>query len=192
MQNFIATERELPSMRWDLWISIGLGGFVSMAILVAGAANPVQELETAQDIAKGLTRVFGPFGTYLMGFGLLAAGLTSSITAPLAAGLVICGILGWNQNIQSTSMRVSMGTILLLGILFSSFGIKPVTLITLAQLTNGILLPLISGWLIWMSSKKNLLGVHALGFKGVLFGIFIWGITLALGIKSFGAAVGWF
>ena len=186
------TERELPSMRWDLWISIGLGGFVSMAILVAGAANPVQELETAQDIAKGLTRVFGPFGTYLMGFGLLAAGLTSSLTAPLAAGLVICGILGWNQNIQSTSMRVSMGTILLLGILFSSFGIKPVTLITLAQLTNGILLPLISGWLIWMSSKKNLLGVHALGFKGVLFGIFIWGITLALGIKSFGAAVGWF
>jgi Mn2+/Fe2+ NRAMP family transporter len=185
-------EEELPSMRRDLWISIVLGGIVSMAILVAGVANPVQELETAQDIAKGLTGVFGAFGTYLMGFGLLAAGLTSSLTAPLAAGLVICGILGWNQNIQSTSMRASMGTILFLGILFSSFGIKPVTLITLAQLANGILLPLISGWLLWLSTKKDLLGAHALGFKGILFGIFIWAITLVLGIKSFGAAVGWF
>lgn len=185
-------EEELPTMRRDLWISIVLGGMVSMAILIAGAANPVQELETAQDIAKGLTGVFGAFGTYLMGFGLLAAGLTSSLTAPLAAGLVICGIFGWNQNIQSTSMRVSMGTILFLGILFSSFGIKPVTLITLAQLANGILLPLISGWLLWTSTKKELLGAHALRPQGILFGIFIWGITLLLGIKSFGAAVGWF
>jgi NRAMP (natural resistance-associated macrophage protein)-like metal ion transporter len=183
---------ELPSMKRDLWISIVLGGIVSMAILVAGVANPVQELETAQDIAKGLTGIFGNFGTYLMGFGLMAAGLTSSLTAPLAAGLVICGIFGWNQNIQSTSMRMSMGTILFLGILFSSFGIKPVTLITLAQLANGILLPLISGWLLWMSTKKDLLGAHALSPQGILFGIFIWGITLVLGIKSFGAAVGWF
>lgn len=185
-------EEDLPSMRRDLWISIVLGGIVSMAILVAGAANPVEKLETAQDIAKGLTGVFGAFGTYLMGFGLLAAGLTSSLTAPLAAGLVICGILGWNQNIQSPSMRLSMGTILFLGILFSSFGIKPVTLITLAQLANGILLPLISGWLLWMSTKKELLGAHALGPQGITLGIFIWGITLVLGIKSFGAAVGWF
>jgi len=186
------TAEELPSMRRDLWISIVLGGLVSGAILVAGVANPSSNLETAQDIARGLTGVFGVFGTYLMGFGLMAAGLTSSLTAPLAAGLVICGILGWNQSIQSTPMRVSMGTILLLGILFSSFGIKPVTLITLAQLANGILLPLISGWLLWLSSSKQLLGSHALGLKGILFGSFIWLITLILGIKSFGAALGWF
>lgn len=186
------TAAELPSMRRDLWISIVLGGLVSGAILVAGVANPSSNLETAQDIARGLTGVFGVFGTYLMGFGLMAAGLTSSLTAPLAAGLVICGILGWNQNIQSTSMRASMGAILLLGILFSSFGIKPVTLITLAQLANGILLPLISGWLLWMSSSKKLLGSHALGSKGIIFGSLIWIITLILGIKSFGAALGWF
>lgn len=186
------TAAELPSMRRDLWISIVLGGLVSGAILVAGVANPSSNLETAQDIARGLTGVFGVFGTYLMGFGLMAAGLTSSLTAPLAAGLVICGILGWNQNIQSTSMRTSMGAILILGILFSSFGIKPVTLITLAQLANGILLPLISGWLLWISRSKKLLGSHALGSKGIIFGSFIWVITLILGIKSFGAALGWF
>ena len=186
------TAAELPYMRRDLWISIVLGGLVSGAILVAGVANPSSSLETAQDIARGLTGVFGVFGTYFMGFGLMAAGLTSSLTAPLAAGLVICGILGLSQNIQSAPMRASMGAILLLGILFSSFGIKPVTLITLAQLANGILLPLISGWLLWLSSSKKLLGSHALGSKGILFGAFIWIITLILGIKSFGAALGLF
>ena len=185
-------KEDLPLMKRDIWVSIILGGIVSMAILVAGAANPVDQLETAQDIAKGLTGIFGVFGTYLMGFGLLAAGLTSSLTAPLAGGLVICGILGWNQNIQGTSMRASMGIILILGMVFSSFGIKPVTLITLAQLANGILLPLISGWLIWISTKKDLLSSHALGVKGITFGGIIWIITLLLGIKSFGAVFGWF
>jgi len=163
-----------------------------MTILVAGVANPANHLETAQDIAKGLTGVFGIFGTYLMGFGLLAAGMTSALTAPLAGGLVICGILGWNQQIQSLPMRFSMGTILLLGIIFSSLGIKPVTLITLAQLANGVLLPLISGWLVWICTKKEILGAHALGTKGVIFGGLIWVITLLLGIKSLGAVFGWF
>ena len=185
-------KEDLPLMKRDIWVSIILGGIVSMAILVAGAANPVGQLETAQDIAKGLSGVFGVFGTYLMGFGLLSAGLTSSLTAPLAGGLVICGILGWNQNIQGTSMRASMGIILILGVVFSSFGIKPVTLITLAQLANGILLPLISGWIIWISTKKDLLGTHALAVKGITFGGIIWIITLLLGIKSFGAVFGWF
>lgn len=184
-------KEDLPLMKRDIWVSIVLGGIVSMGILVVGAANPLEHLETAQDIARGLTGIFGVFGTYLMGFGLLAAGLTSSLTAPLAGGLVICGILGWNQSIQSPSMRASMGIILLLGIVFSSFGIKPVTLITLAQLANGILLPVISGWLLWISTKKDLLGAHALGPKGITFGLVIWIITVLLGIKSFNAVFGW-
>lgn len=187
-----ATEKDLPVIKRDIWISVLLGGVVSMAILVAGVANPASNLETAQDIAKGLTGVFGIFGTYLMGFGLLAAGMTSALTAPLAGGLVICGILGWNQQMQSLPMRFSMGIILLLGIIFSSLGIKPVTLITLAQLANGVLLPLISGWLVWICTKKEILGAHALGTKGVIFGGLIWVITLLLGIKSLGAVFGWF
>jgi hypothetical protein len=43
-----------------------------------------------------------------------------------------------------------------------------------------------------LSSSKTLLGSHALGLKGILLGSFIWLITLILGIKSFGAALGWF
>ena len=183
---------DLPKMTRDISISVILGGIVSMAILVVGVANPSENMETAQDIARGLTGVFGAFGTYLMGFGLLAAGLTSSLTAPLAGGLVICGILGWSQDIRSKPMRASMGGILLLGIIFSSFGIKPVTLITLAQLANGVLLPVISAWLIWAASQKSLLGSHALSTKAIVFGIIIWLITLILGLKSVGAVMGWF
>lgn len=182
----------LPGMRNDISVAVILGGLVSMGILVVGVANPSSQLESAQDIAKGLTGVFGESGTYLMGFGLMAAGMTSAITAPLAGGLVICGIMGWSQDIKSNSMRASMGTILLLGLIFSSFGIRPVNLITLAQLANGILLPVISGWLIWAGSQSSILGKYRNSALATAFGILIWLITLALGLKSIGTVMGWF
>jgi manganese transport protein len=187
------TQRDgLDSMKKDIWVSVILGGLVSMAIVVVGVANPSENLQSARDIAGGLTGIFGISGTYLMGFGLLSAGLTSALTAPFAGGLVICGILGLSQDIQSKSMRISMGGILVLGVLFSSLGIKPVTLITLAQLANGVLLPVMSAWLIWAGSQKNLLGSYALKKWGLICGVLIWVITLLLGVKSIGGVVGWF
>ncbi|MDX5339672.1 MAG: Nramp family divalent metal transporter [Cyclobacteriaceae bacterium] len=182
----------LPKMRMDISVAVILGGLVSMGILVVGVANPVPELQNAQDIAKGLSDVFGVFGAYLMGFGLMAAGMTSAITAPLAGGLVICGILGWNQEVKSSQMRLSMGIILVLGILFSSFGIRPVSLITLAQIANGILLPVISGWLIWAGTRSAYLGKFKSSRISNLLGLMIWLITLGLGIKSIGTVMGWF
>jgi manganese transport protein len=185
-------QTDLPMMRRDIAVSVILGGVVSMAILIVGAANTSTEITSAIDVSKGLESVFGSFAGYMMGFGLLAAGLTSSITAPLAAGFVVCGIMGWDQEIKSKSMRISMGVIVGLGLLFSSFGIKPIQLITLAQLANGILLPVISGWIIWIATQSAVLGKYkntplATGIAG-----FIWLITLVLGLKTVGTVFGLF
>jgi len=185
-------ESDLPLMRRDIVVSVVLGGIVSMAILVVGAANTSTEITSAIDVSKGLESVFGSFAGYMMGFGLLAAGMTSSLTAPLAAGFVVCGIMGWDQEIKSKPMRISMGIIVGLGLLFSSFGIKPVQLITLAQLANGILLPVISGWIIWIASQSSVLGKFKnTPIKTAIAG-FIWLITLTLGLKSIGTVFGLF
>jgi manganese transport protein len=179
----------IPWMRKDIAISIILGGLVSMAILLVGAANTSSEITNAVDVSKGLEPIFGSYAKYLMGFGLLAAGLTSSITAPLAAALVICGVLNWSQEIQSRSMRITMAVIVGLGILFSSLGIKPIELITLAQLANGILLPLISGWIIYIAAQSSVLGEFKNRPSRTFFAGLIWLITLLLGLKSIWAAL---
>ncbi|GAA0881383.1 Nramp family divalent metal transporter [Algoriphagus jejuensis] len=185
-------ESDLPLMRRDIAVSVILGGVVSMAILIVGAANTSTEITSAIDVSKGLETVFGKFAGYMMGFGLLAAGMTSSITAPLAAGLVVCGILGWDTDIKSKPMRLSMGAIVGLGMTFSFFGIKPIQLITLAQLANGVLLPIISGWIIWIAAQHSILGKHRNTALATGIAILIWLITLVLGIKSVGSVFGWF
>ncbi|MEN2283912.1 Nramp family divalent metal transporter [Algoriphagus sp. SE2] len=177
-------------MRKDIGISVILGGIVSMAILMVGAANTSSEVNNAIDVSKGLEPYFGSLAKYLMGIGFLAAGLTSSLTAPLAAGLVVCGIAGWSQDLKSTSMRRSMSVVLLLGLIFASFGIKPVQLITLSQLANGILLPLISGWIIWIGAQKSIMGDLKSSLRANILYLAIWLITLVLGLKSIGAVFG--
>lgn len=185
-------ESDLPFMRQDISVSVILGGIVSMGILVVGAANTSTEITSAVDVSKGLESVFGSFAGYMMGFGLLAAGMTSALTAPLAAGYVVCGILGWSTEIKGTPMRITMGIIVLLGLLFASLGIKPVQLITLAQLANGILLPLISGWLIWIATQHSVLGKYKNTSLATGIASVIWLITLILGVKSIGTVFGWF
>lgn len=185
-------ESDILLMRRDIVVSVVLGGIVSMAILIVGAANTSDEITSAIDVSRGLETVFGSFAGYMMGFGLLAAGMTSALTAPLAAGFVICGIMGWDQDIKSKSMRISMGMIVGLGLLFSSFGIKPVQLITLAQLANGILLPVISGWIIWIATQQAVLGENKNSAQATFLAVLIWLVTLVLGVKSVGTVFGWF
>ncbi len=177
-------------MRKDIGLSVILGGLVSMAILMVGAANTSSEVSNAIDVSKGLEPIFGAIAKYLMGIGFLAAGLTSSLTAPLAAGLVVCGIAGWSQDLKSSPMRRSIGVVLVLGLVFASFGIKPVQLITLAQLANGILLPLISGWIIWIGAQKSIMGDLKSSLRANILYVAIWIITLILGLKSIGAVFG--
>ena len=185
-------ETDLPLMRCDISTSVTLGGGISMAILIVGAANMGTEINSAADVSKGLEPIFGNFAKYMMGFGLLSAGLTSALTAPLAAGLDVCGILGWDNNIKSKPMRYTMGAIVALGLAFSSLDIKPIQLITLAQLTNGMLLPLVSGWIIWIAADHAVLGKHKNTWLATVIAFLIWLITLVLGVKSVGTVFGLF
>ena len=88
-------------------------------------------------------------------------------------------------------MRISIVCILGLGLVFSSLGIRPVQLITFAQLANGILLPLLSAYILWLVNKKSVMrGYENTIFSNILC-FAIWLTTLVLGIMSIGKVIGW-
>jgi manganese transport protein len=172
---------DLPYIRTDILVSVILGGLVSLAIVITAAGTEATNVENAADLARGLALLLGNWGTGFIGFGLFAAGLTSAITAPMAGGLVLTGAFGLSTKMDGLPMRLSMGLILGLGLLFSSLGIKPVELITIAQLTNGMLLPLLSGYILWLVNKKELMKSAVNTPWANFFAFLIWIITLILG-----------
>ncbi len=175
---------DLQRAKKDTIISIILGGIVSMAIIISATAIQSSEVTNAADLAKSLAPLFGDFSTYFIAIGLFAAGITSAITAPLAAAYVAKGCLGWDGSLKSVKFRAVWMIILILGVMFSSLGISPIEIIKFAQVTNGILLPVIAGFLLWIMNKKSLLGEFKNTKLQNIVGVIIVMFTVFLGLKS--------
>ncbi len=175
---------DLKHARKDTIVAVVLGGIVSMCIIISAAAAQSTEVNNAADLAKGLEPLFGSFSKYFLAIGLFAAGITSAITAPLAAAFVATGCLGWSTKMTSKRFRAVWMLILVLGVLSSSSGIKSIEIIKFAQVANGILLPVIAGFLIWIMNKHSVLGDYKNSLKQNIISIIILAITIFLGAKS--------
>lgn len=175
---------DLPLAKKDTIVSITLGGLVSMAIIISAAAIPTKNIQNATDLAQSFVPLYGEFAKYFLALGLFAAGITSAITAPLAAAYVAKGCLGWTEGLQSKKFRAVWIFILLVGVVFSSIGINPVEIIKFAQVANGILLPIIAAILLWIMNKKDVLGKFANTNLQNVMGFIILAITFFLGLKS--------
>lgn len=174
----------LPWAKKELIVAIALGGIVSMAILICAASTGLTTVNSATDLAESLTPLFGDFATVIMNTGLIAAGITSAITAPLAAAYVAKGCFGWTGSLKTRKFRSVWMTILILGIVLSSLGIKPIEIIHFAQIANGILLPVIAVSLLWLVNKKALLGSHSNTLWQNIIGGCIVILSIVLGVKA--------
>jgi len=175
---------KLPMARKDLSVAIILGGVVSMAIVICAATPNLLNVSSAADLAIGLEPLFGQYATWFIAIGLLSAGITSAITAPLAAAYVAKGCFGWKNGMKSVKFRSVWMGILLLGIFFSSLKLNPVEIIQFAQVANGLLLPIIAIFLFWIVNRKNVMGIYKNSLIQNIFGIIIISVAIFLGAKS--------
>jgi Mn2+/Fe2+ NRAMP family transporter len=178
------SKNDLKYARKDTVIAVILGGIVSMCIIISAAAVQTSDVNNAADLAKGLEPLFGSFSKYFLAIGLFAAGITSAITAPLAAAFVATGCLGWSTKMTSKRFKGVWMFILILGVLSSSSGIKSIEIIKFAQVANGILLPVIAGFLIWIMNKHSVLGEYKNTMRQNVISIIILAIAIFLGVKS--------
>lgn len=177
---------DLAKAQKDTKISIILGGIISMSIIVSAAAIQGTEVKNTSHLAIGLTPLFGIYAKYFLAIGLFAAGITSAITAPLAAAYVAQGCFDWKKDLKSGKFRSVWMSILGLGVIFSSTGIKPIEVIKFAQVANGILLPITAGFLLWIMNRPKVLGDYKNSKWQNILGWGIVTITFILGIKSIG------
>lgn len=171
---------DLKLARKDTFIAVVIGGLVSMCIVISAASINSATITNASDLAKGLEPLFGSSAKYVLSIGLFAAGITSAITAPLAAAYVATGCLGWNSHLKAKKFRLIWILVLIVGVICSSLNIKSITIIKFSQIANGILLPIIVGFLISVMNSKEILGKQRNRLWQNLLGFIILGITILL------------
>ena len=143
----------IKSMRIDTAIAVSLGILVSISIIIT-TANIADSLASVNNLGVALEPVLGKFSSYLMGIGFVSAGLTSAITAPLAAAFVINKLFKLNYSTTSFAFKRLSYAILTIGGVIAAFDFNPVEVIKSAQVANAIILPLIVFIIIWISQSK--------------------------------------
>ncbi len=176
----------LRNARLDLVVAIGLGGVVSMSIVVTAAAASAggANIDSAAGMATQLSPLLGRWATIVFALGLFAAGMTSSITAPMAAAWAVAGAMGWPSDLRDTRLRAVWATVIAIGVLVALSGVQPLPAILAAQAANGLLLPIIAGFLLYVMNDRDLLGAAANGLRANVAGALIVLITLALGGRA--------
>lgn len=167
----------------DSNLALGMALFVNVAILVLAAAAfhrpgqpPVSELQDAYRLLSPLLGTTAA-GT-VFGIGLIASGLSSSITGTLAGQVVMEGFL---------DIRISRGRRALLTRALALIPAVAVTmwfghggvghLLVLSQVILGLQLPFAVIPLLWFTTRTKHLGVHAFGARTASV---LWAIALAL------------
>ena len=113
-----------------------------------------------------------------------------SITAPMATAYALSEIIGGNEARKSKLFRGIALFVVLAGAAISLSGIRPVSLILIAQYANGLLLPLVAAFLLYVMNRKDLLGAHANGLAPNVAGSMVVLITFGLGLRSILRAAG--
>jgi len=155
------SKTDLKSVRKDLLVSIFLGGLISASIVITSAVAFYKQgipLENGAQMAFQLKPLFGSIANILFGIGIFAAGVSSAITAPYAAAFASSGILDWKGGQDSRGFRAVWLAIIIIGLTVSLFDFSPIAVIIFAQVTNGLLLPVASIFLLIVLNNRRKMG----------------------------------
>lgn len=157
------TRQSIRESRLDIILAVGLGGLVTAAILLTGAAAASEKAFELNQLPVQLKDLISPrLAGMILGLGLLGAGLSSAITAPMAACYAAAGIFDWSTDLKSKQNRCVLGIVLIAGWSVAAAGIiwkvKPEYAIILAQAANGLILPILALLLWWLASNTKILG----------------------------------
>ena len=176
--------KKLKVARFESFFSILIGGLISLSIIITAASVSNKDVNGVIDLAKGLEPLYGKFAIYFLGIGLFASGITSSITAPLAAAYVAKSCFGWDDSLKSLKFRAIWIIILFIGVIVSMLKLNPIEIIKFAQFSNSLLLPIIAVILLWLINNKSIISrKYRYKFQNILGSVIVI-ISLILGVKG--------
>lgn len=179
------TPEELELSKWDIYFSIVTGGVITAAILITSAVTMNGVLvKTASDLAIQLEPLLGKFAKVFLGIGIFSAGLSSAIASPLGASYTLAGLYGWKYDNSDRRFKITNLIIVIIGIFGSATGFNPISLILVSQVLNGIILPVVVVYLVYATSREDLLGEYKNTTFQNIAGILIAGISFILGGSS--------
>lgn len=177
---------DLPLCAFGTTIPMIIGGIVTGAILITSATvMRGMEVNNAMDMAVQLEPTLGSLAQPFMAIGLIAAGISSAVCTPMGVSYVFAGLFGWKTDRSDKRYTITNAAVLITGIVIAALGTNPLGLIMTAQAVNGIVLPVVVGVTLYLTSRAKIMGKYKNSMIINILGLAIFAISLVLGLSSF-------
>jgi Mn2+/Fe2+ NRAMP family transporter len=176
---------DLPLAEFDVSFSMIVGGIVTGAIMVsAGAIMHGMEVKSAIDMAAQLKPLLGNLAVPFLSLGLFCAGISSAVITPLGVSYVLAGLFGWKLDRSDKRYFATNVSIVVFGIIGAATGFNPLSIIMAAQAINGVFLPVSVFVLLYLASKRSIMGEYKNNILQILLGLGVFIVSLIIGVSS--------
>src|SRR5438270_7994705 len=155
--------------RTDVILGSLLTTVVALFIIVCTAATLHQEgilINTADDAARALEPLAGPYARILFGVGLFGASMLAASVLPLSTAYAVCGAFGWERGVSRSWSEAPIfnGLYTALIALAAAFvlipGLPLIQVIVATQFLNGLLLPIVLLFVLRLVNNPDIMGEH--------------------------------
>ncbi|HEY1292425.1 MAG TPA: divalent metal cation transporter [Chloroflexota bacterium] len=188
---------DYPRERTDVIVGSLLTTIIAVFIVVSTAAtlhvNGVV-IDTAEDAARALEPLAGPYAYLLFGLGLFGASMLAASVLPLSTAYAVCGAFGWERGVSRSWSEAPIfnGLYTALIVIGAAFvlipGLPLIQVIVATQFLNGVLLPVVLIFVLKLVNDRELMGEFT---NNRLFNILSYATTgilvlLTLALMAFG------
>jgi Mn2+/Fe2+ NRAMP family transporter len=155
--------------RTDVIVGSLLTTIIAVFIVVSTAAtlhvNGVV-INTAEDAARALEPLAGPYAYVLFGLGLFGASMLAASVLPLSTAYAVCGAFGWERGVSRSWSEApifnGLYTALIgIGAAFVLIpGLPLIQVIVATQFLNGVLLPVVLIFVLKLVNDRELMGEY--------------------------------
>src|SRR5579859_1905139 len=170
----------------DVVLGSVLSDLVALFIIVSTAATLFSSgilVNTAEDAARALEPLAGPYARILFGLGLFGASMLAACVLPLSTAYAVCGAFGWERGVSRSWSEAPIfnGLYTALIAITAAFvlipGLPLIQVIVATQFLNGLLLPIVLIFVLRLVNDRELMGQYT---NNRIFNILSYGTTAIL------------
>src|SRR5215472_15273011 len=160
---------DYPAERTDVIVGSLLTTIIAVFIVVSTAAtlhvNGVV-IDTAEDAARALEPLAGPYAFLLFGLGLFGASMLAASVLPLSTAYAVCGAFGWERGVsrswsEAPIFNLLYTALIAIGAAFVLIpGLPLIQVIVATQFLNGVLLPVVLVFVLKLVNDRELMGEY--------------------------------
>ena len=157
------------------------------------------QVTSADDAARALEPLAGPYARILFAIGLFGASMLAASVLPLSTAYAICGAFGWERGVsyswgEAPVFNALYTALIVLGALFVLVpGLPLIQVILATQTLNGLLLPVVLLFVARLANDREILSdyTNSRAFNVLAYGTNVVLILLTLALlylSTFGAS----